>query len=1001
MNVIQLIKNYWIDHKINKVLLKINKHLNEQQFRSKSFVKEINNFQYRRSVISDDQIKTMKDKYTANYIYLSTGNVMFFDAETKLIFDQAVSRLLVSSMYGQMNLQFAAIREEFMAAYYLMEENRLEVNAKIKYHESILANSFIHIGQLRNNYMTNSNCLYLLETYKSAYEFFVQNEADIVDETVKEFMGIYKNLKNHIKEWNKAYIESELVEHNSLFNNIDGKSLDDQQRVAVITDEDNNLVLAGAGSGKTLTISGKVKYLVEKKGIHPEDILLISFTRMAANEMDERISERLGLGVDVKTFHKLGLEIIAKESQSKPNIFDAMSKVLEDYMKKEIYEDGFQIRNIIEFFAYFITVPKDFSDFENLGEYHEFHKNIDFETLKGKMSKSQYAQKASQRLSKDLQTLNGETVKSFEETLIANFLFLNSVNYEYEMSYPHNTSEENYRQYKPDFYLPDYDLYIEHFGINEKMRAPWLDGMEEEKYLTSMQWKRELHKQYGTKLIESFSYYNKKGVLLEELQKNLLVHQVTFREPDFQEIFSTVYDRNQDKYFKEFIKLIGSFLGLFKSNRYNEAYFDQLIVENRKRPNIPFLKQRTELFMKLVKPIYLHYEAQLKKEKAIDFNDMINMATEIVHSGNAQFGYKYIIIDEFQDISKSRFNLIHAIKQKTNAKIMCVGDDWQSIYRFAGSDIQLFTKFGEHFGFFEMMKIEKTYRNSQELIDIAGKFVMSNPNQLKKNLKSHKHKEGPLQVMGYKKDSVAALKKAIEEIVTQSGESAEIMLLGRNNFDLNFLDGNEEFVPKYEKESELMMVYYQKYSKLKMYFLTTHRSKGLEGENVIVINGKNSMVGFPNKISDDPILSWVLTNQDTFDFAEERRLFYVALTRTKNKCYILAPEQNMSLFVKELIEKCKVPYKMVSKEETMVQNPNCPRCKKGFLLKRAGKDGNAFLGCSNYPGCDYSLRHIEILNKQKKCGTCSGYMIVRKGPRGKFYGCTNYPNCNNTEKIMN
>ncbi|MDG0789970.1 topoisomerase DNA-binding C4 zinc finger domain-containing protein [Cohnella ginsengisoli] len=162
-----------------------------------------------------------------------------------------------------------------------------------------------------------------------------------------------------------------------------------------------------------------------------------------------------------------------------------------------------------------------------------------------------------------------------------------------------------------------------------------------------------------------------------------------------------------------------------------------------------------------------------------------------------------------------------------------------------------------------------------------------------------------------------------------------------------------------------MMIKYRRFRDLKITFFTAHRSKGLEAENVIIINAKNSLVGFPNKIADDPILGWVLTERDNFDFAEERRLFYVAITRTKNRCIILAPETGMSVFVKELIDKHQVPYSMVTDEESMADHPNCPRCRTGYLVTRQGNGGQSFLGCSNYPGCEYRVRYIQILKDKK------------------------------------
>ena len=258
---------------------------------------------------------------------------------------------------------------------------------------------------------------------------------------------------------------------------------------------------------------------------------------------------------------------------------------------------------------------------------------------------------------------------------------------------------------------------------------------------------RNLHTQNQTVLIETYSFLNKEGKLLETLRKKLLEKGVKFREVDFIDIFNKIYDKENSNHFNEFIKFVSSFINLFKSNGYSYEKIDEII--NSLKNGNDFLFNRTKIFLEIVKPVYLHYEDVLKANNKIDFNDMINKATTILSSGGVKFPYKYIIIDEFQDISMSRFQLVKTIKLLTKSKVMGVGDDWQSIFRFAGSDINLFTDFEQHFGFSKTMKIEKTYRNSQELINIAGKFIMQNPKQINKDLTSNKTKTSPIRVYGY------------------------------------------------------------------------------------------------------------------------------------------------------------------------------------------------------------------------------------------------------------
>lgn len=339
-------------------------------------------------------------------------------------------------------------------------------------------------------------------------------------------------------------------------------------------------------------------------------------------------------------------------------------------------------------------------------------------------------------------------------------------------------------------------------------------------------------------------------------------------------------------------------------------------------------------FIKIVKPIYCLYQEKLKESESIDFNDMLNLATNIIVDGNLTLSYKHITIDEYQDISVSRYNLIKAIKIRTNVKLMCVWDDWQSIYRFAGSDIDLFTNFKKYFGYFELSRIEKTYRNSQELIDLAGKFVMANPIQFKKNLKSDKHNSTPIKIKGYSVNIIAAIRSSIDNIVSNYGQNSNIIIVGRNNFDIDFIEKSSNYEFKILRSRNQVLVKYSKYPQLHMNYLTAHHSKGLEADNVIMINLENKQLGFPNKISDDPVLSLVLTNKDEFDYSEERRLFYVGLTRTKNTTYLIVPDKNPSVFIEELKVKTNVINEFNQNEKTIQKNPNCPRCKKGVLVLR-------------------------------------------------------------------
>ena len=329
----------------------------------------------------------------------------------------------------------------------------------------------------------------------------------------------------------------------------------------------------------------------------------------------------------------------------------------------------------------------------------------------------------------------------------------------------------------------------------------------------------------------------------------------------------TKYDNIlNSKELEQFKRLIITFINLFKTNDYK---LDKFLT----------LKGNKDI-MRIIIDIYLLYEEELKSTNSIDFNDMITRATEYLKNNDIK-KYKYIIVDEYQDTSYIRYLFLKEIINKTGAKIICVGDDYQSIYRFNGCNLNMFLNFKKYFGYTKILKINNTYRNSQELINVAGNFIMKNKRQLYKKLKSSKRIEKPIKIM-YGNN----LKKLLD-IVLKNHKN--ILILGRNNFDID----------KYFKLDSNNCI---NYNGVNIKYLTIHASKGLEEECVVIINLKDDILGIPNKIQDDNILKCVNNNIDIYPYEEERRLFYVAITRTKSDVYFLVDKKNPSIFVKELIK---------------------------------------------------------------------------------------------------
>lgn len=846
---------------------------------------------------------------------------------------------------------------------------------------------FIDLTQTLSDYVTWIQRDQIKLKYSAVNQFF-KNKTNFYkkEKTVKRFNEIFGDFDNYIVRYNQNYVNTQKEKLSQYFDNIEGKMLDDQQRTALITDEYSNLIIAGAGSGKTLTILGKVQYLIEQKYISSDDILLLSFTKKTVEDLNKRL-RKIKLGTEATTFHKLSYDIIKKYHSDIPAITNenTLSGVIKEYLQTDIFNDIDALQSYIQYVACYMNIPEEYDNYNSFGEKLDTEKGIDFQTLKSKCELLNIVSKST------LDTMQGERVKSVEELIISNFLYLNGIEYDYEKPYPYG-----HTMYQPDFFLKEFDIYLEHFGVDEHSRAKWLTPFNEEKYVEGMQLKRETHKTHNTKLLETYSYYNRDKILLQKLREILEAENVTFKPRDPKNIFTKVSDNNKN-FGKEIIKLIESFINLSKSRRLNHSSLMSLFSDKTKIQS-GFMLERQEMFLQFALPILEKYDNILKERNEIDFNDMINIATDVIKSNRPKYTYQYIIIDEYQDISFSRFNLIKEIRDLSGARLVCVGDDWQSIYRFAGSDISLFSNFDKYVGKYEKLLIEQTYRNSQSLIDITSKYIQKNSKQIIKNPKSKKEPlEDPVKFVHYTQEEIEdTFINEIQILVNKYGNKS-ILVLGRHSFDINDLiklTPNSRI--KYIQNTGKLEV--EGFEDIDIKYLTVHKSKGTEADNVIILNLRNYLLGFPNKMTDDPILSLLLNDDEEYRFAEERRLFYVALTRTKNEVVLLIPS-DVSLFAEELLTDNN--YLLTTADGTL-NTTTCPYCKTGKLVIRQNSSKfTQFLGCSHFPNCNQTFNNVEILTDKFLCPDCkSGFMTKRMGKYGKFLGCTNYPKCTNTINLQ-
>ena len=470
----------------------------------------------------------------------------------------------------------------------------------------------------------------------------------------------------------------------SFFYDGDGKKLDKYQRKVILDNSDRLLVIAGAGSGKTFTITEKIKYLIERKNIKPSEILCLSFT----NEAVDNLKNRLSYNVDVLTFHKLALRILHDSS---------------------------------------------------------FNYSISRDTL---------------------------------------------INY-----------------ITDEFFL--------------------IDDNKTNKLLTE--------------------YYDDKYT--------------------YQEILNS----------KELFVLKNNIISLIKMIKCNNLTITKMIkLRNR------CINKKDKIFYYFVINVYILYEEELASENKIDFDDMIVYAKELIRKHGFRRNYQYILIDEYQDISKIRFELILEILKNTNSKLVCVGDDYQAIYGFSGSNLKIFLEFFKYFPDGTRIDIKNTYRNSYELVNTSVKFIKRNPFQLRKNIHANFLYKYPI-VLVYYDDLIKAYHSLLDYLYLENERN--VLVLSRYNKDL-------DEVKKIEHQG------------IQTRYLTVHMAKGLEEESVILIKFSNDYLGFPSKIENNHLLSLINDSDEDIPYAEERRLFYVALTRCKKRIYILVPRDNPSIFLKEIKSSC-------------------------------------------------------------------------------------------------
>ena len=535
-----------------------------------------------------------------------------------------------------------------------------------------------------NSFFQNQKAAKTLSYYCSAngvpgaeVEAFLRNYADIAN-----LESGSDSIRRHNQTFLERHLESEKDYLDNILKSVDPViSLDAEQRQVVLSDEDYTLVIAGAGAGKTTTVAAKVRYLVERQHIDPEKILVISFTNKAVGELRDKINKALKIKCPVTTFHSTGYAILRKQDPAGKNIRDGgfLFNIVNNYLKSNILEQPELVDKLILFFGSYFDAPYEGDD---LNSFFNYISKADFTTLKGNMS--EYTEEIINKRTGNRISIAHEALRSAQEVQIANFLYLNKIDYAYEKPYKYNIIRAH-KPYTPDFTITqgDHVAYIEHFGITQDGRNNRYNQEQLDRYKAAINDKVKLHRQHGTELIYTFSSYNDGRPLLVHLEEELNTHGFNLEPRSSKEVFDKIVSTEENKYILKLVKLVCTFIQNFKTNGFNTEKFHEWESKST--------NERTKLFLDVCQQCYLEYTKRLKQQHAVDFEDMINESARILReqkNSGVKLDFKYIIVDEYQDISRQRFDLTKALSEVCDAKIIAVGDDWQSIYAYAGARIE-------------------------------------------------------------------------------------------------------------------------------------------------------------------------------------------------------------------------------------------------------------------------------------------------------------------------
>jgi DNA helicase-4 len=700
-------------------------------------------------------------------------------------------------------------------------------------------------------------------------------------------------IEPHLEEYNPEFVQRQRAKCASLFTDIgpENHDLTGEQQQAVIRNGIYNQVIAAAGTGKTLTLTTRIVYLISVQNINPNEILVVTYTGKAKDEMQRRLAEQFDItNVEVRTVNSFGHKLI---QNARDNIIDVIDEHEQlNFIERQIREERNSsesefLDHYYEFLVHFDDVYYEEADFEN---------------------KKQYVQA---RAEEDYITLRGTEVRSRAEKLIADFLYIHRIDYRYEDRATWADTANNKTGYCPDFYLPAYDMYIEHWGVDESGSvAPWFSYTSEE-YRQKMLWARQQFAETEYGLIDTYEFEHGANRLKDALRHRLTHHGVELDQMNFDVLVETAFDyeHREDWIKKQFISFIQ-----------NAKRFE--VMPDEIKLNLSDQNPRQYHFGHCGIHLLQKYALHLTEHGLIDFTDQIRDAVELVRENpdRYQSRYEHVLVDEFQDIGAGKLELIQEFTGPNAAKFFAVGDDWQSIYSFQGASIHHFTQFEMHFGNPVRTDLTVNYRSPQSIISAGNQLIKHNTEQLEKTVHTASDSDVAPHVhtlRGYDDrfyDYVRRVRRYTTDLarkyVSAGADLSEIMILCRFDGAVSYLDE----IKKGLKSQEIPYVGKDESDRYQgpdnktedgISVFSVHQAKGREAKHVILVHAAEGSYGFPPNDRDNELLAPVQP-LGASGIEEERRAFYVAITRAKRSLDLLTRADHESRFLDEIADHTKI-----------------------------------------------------------------------------------------------